>query len=82
VGGCGSVVVHNVTGYCLDKKNFVVEATQKIASLCHNEAQYESFCWRAFYYYRKELDWDAIGKKAVTALQQVLNNQQDLAFSA
>jgi len=72
VGGCRSVVIDGVTGYCLHKENFVADATRRIISLWRDEELYESFCWQAFYHYKSELNWDAIGKKAVTALQGIL----------
>jgi glycosyltransferase involved in cell wall biosynthesis len=81
VGGCRSVVVDNVTGYCIDKDNFVAAAVEKIALLCNEPALYEAFSWRAFYHYNKELNWDSIGKKAVGELQQVLKKPRSLLSS-
>jgi glycosyltransferase involved in cell wall biosynthesis len=78
VGGCRSVVIDNVTGYCIDRENFVTEAAEKITTLCKNATLYETFSWRAFYHYNKELNWDSIGKKAVCALQQVLKRARSL----
>lgn len=82
VGGCSSVVLHNETGFCFNKDNFVSEATPTIATLCQNENLYESFCWRAFYRYKNELNWEAIGKKAATALQLASDKHRSFSFSA
>jgi glycosyltransferase involved in cell wall biosynthesis len=81
VGGCRSVVIDKVTGYCISRENFVAEAAEKIAAVCRDPALYETFSWSAFYHYNKELNWDAIGKKAVIALYQVLTKKQELTFS-
>jgi Glycosyltransferase len=81
VGGCNSVVLHNETGFCLNKNNFVAEATHVIATLCYNENLYELFCRRAFYHYKNELNWEAIGKKAAAYLQQVLHHHHQPALS-
>ena len=34
VGGCKSVVIDNVTGYCISRENFTAEAAEKISSVC------------------------------------------------
>lgn len=78
VGGCGSVVIDNETGFCIGSENFVTEAADKIGALCRDAALYETFSWRAFYHYNKELNWDSIGKKMVCALKQVVNNAGSL----
>lgn len=72
VGGCPSVVIDKATGFCLDKEHFVEEAIQQIAALWHDEAAYETLCWQAYHHYKKELNWDSIGKKALASLQQVI----------
>jgi glycosyltransferase involved in cell wall biosynthesis len=72
VGGCRSVIIDKVTGYCLPKEQFVEEATKRIAALWQDEERYGSFCWQAFRHYRRELNWDTIGRKAVSSLQQIL----------
>ena len=82
IGGCRSVVIHEVTGYCLQKERFVAEATKRIAALWHDEGLYETFCWQAYDHYKKELNWDAIGKKAIAALQQILKKHDTIAFPA
>jgi glycosyltransferase involved in cell wall biosynthesis len=82
VGGCRSVVIDEVTGYCLRKEHFVAEATYRIAALWRDEGLYETLCWQAFWHYKKELNWDAIGKKAVTALQQLLKMNETTAYPA
>jgi glycosyltransferase involved in cell wall biosynthesis len=82
VGGCRSVVIDGETGYCLQKEHFVAEAIKRIAALWRDEGLYETFCWQAFCHYKKELNWDAIGKKAVTALQQLLRKNGTVAFPA
>jgi glycosyltransferase involved in cell wall biosynthesis len=73
VGGCTSVVIDKVTGYCIDREKFVAEAAEKIASVCNDDELYEILSWGAFYHYKKELNWETIGKKAVSALEEVLN---------
>jgi glycosyltransferase involved in cell wall biosynthesis len=82
VGGCRSVVIDEVTGYCLQKERFVAEATTRIAALWHDEGLYETFCWQAYDHYKKELNWDAIGKKAITTLEQILKKHDTIAFPA
>jgi glycosyltransferase involved in cell wall biosynthesis len=82
VGGCRSVVIHEVTGYCLHKEHFVAEATKRIAALWRDEGLYETYCWQAFCHYKKELNWDAIGKKAITSLQQVIKKHDTVSFPA
>jgi len=72
VGGCRSVVIDKVTGYCLSRERFVEEATRRIATLWRDEELYASFCWQAFHLYQQELNWDSIGKKALASLQQVV----------
>lgn len=81
VGGCGSVVIDNETGFCIGRENFVIEAAEKIEPLCRDAALYETFSWRAFYHYNKELNWDSIGKKMVCALKQVVKNSGSLLSS-
>ena len=72
VGGCSSVVIDRTTGFCIGKEHFVEEATRQIAALWHDERAYETLCWQAFDHYKKELNWNSIGKKAMASLQQVL----------
>ena len=76
VGGCSSVVIDGITGYCLPKERFVAEAVDRIATLWHDEELYEAFSWQTFYHYKKELSWETIGKKMLTAFQQVLERRE------
>ncbi|HEY4109076.1 glycosyltransferase family 4 protein [Puia sp.] len=78
VGGCPSVVIDKVTGYCLSKKEFVEEVAKRIATLWHDEELYEAFCWQAFDHYKNDLNWEAIGKKAVASLQQLVKKYADV----
>lgn len=72
VGGCRSVVLNGVTGYCIRRENFVQEAKLKILSLCRNKEQYAGFCMNAYEVYKKELNWDMIGKKIIEAFHEIL----------
>lgn len=72
VGGCPSVIIDHVTGFCIKEENFVEDASKKILELCVSEPLYESICLRAYEHYQKELNWDVIGKKAVSILQQLV----------
>ncbi len=45
VGGCASVVLDGVTGFCVARENFVETAVEKIHWLCRNQAIYEYFVW-------------------------------------
>jgi hypothetical protein len=60
----------------------VAEATKRIAALWRDEGLYETYCWQAFCHYKKELNWDAIGKKAITSLQQVIKKHDTVSFPA
>lgn len=83
VGGCRSVVLNGVTGFCLPRDHFVEEAVRKITWLCANEEVYESFCLDAFYHYKRTLNWEVTGRKAVAAMRQLISSRplSDLSLS-
>lgn len=74
VGGCRSVVINGVTGFCFPRESFVEEAVQKIHWFCRYPDVYGSFSREAFYHYKRTLNWDVTGKKMVTALGQLISN--------
>jgi len=63
VGGCRSVVIDEVTGFCIEKETFAEDAVRKLLLLCQNKEKYEAFCLRSFEHYEKELDWKVITQK-------------------
>jgi glycosyltransferase involved in cell wall biosynthesis len=81
IGGCNSVVIDGVTGYCIGSENFVDEASAKIISLCNDQESYEQFRLQAFYLYRNRLNWDVIGETAVGAIRNLISTKHNSAVS-
>jgi glycosyltransferase involved in cell wall biosynthesis len=74
VGGCKSVIIDNETGFCLKEENFVEEACKIILELCEYENIYESISFNAYHHYKKELNWDVAGEKAVAAMKRLVSS--------
>jgi glycosyltransferase involved in cell wall biosynthesis len=72
IGGCNSVVIDGVTGYCIGFENFIEEASAKIITLCNDQESYEQFRLQAFYLYRNRLNWDVIGETAIEAIRKLI----------
>jgi len=80
VGGCASVVINGVTGFCLRRDDFVEQAVSKIRWLCRNEGIYDCFCLEAFHHYKRNLNWEVTGRKVAAALRQLINNHPSFHF--
>ncbi len=71
VGGCKSMVIDNETGFCIKEEEFVAAATSKIMQLCENEKAYARIGLNAYKHYQKELNWDVIGEKTISAMRAI-----------
>lgn len=74
VGGCTSMVLDDETGFCIKEEKFVAEATSRIIELCGDEKAYERIGLNAYKHYQKELNWDVIGAKTISAMRQLIAN--------
>lgn len=76
VGGCPSAVLNNVSGYCFGLNEFEEKACEKVLMLATDEQLYAELCTKAFQHYKAHLNWDIIGKKAVDAMQKMLDQKR------
>lgn len=68
-GGCPSVVMDKVTGFCIDIDQFEQEASEIMIKLLSDEKAYERISLNAYYHYCNNLNWNEISKKILTSLE-------------
>jgi glycosyltransferase involved in cell wall biosynthesis len=73
-GGCPSVILNKLTGYCVPPENFSEEASSIISSLISDQLAYERISLNAYCRFCTELNWTVIGKKVVDTLEPLLDN--------
>lgn len=75
VGGCSSAIKNGYNGFCLEVVNFSAEAAEKISHLAASPDLYRQYSLNAFQNYRKDLNWDVVGKRVVKAMKELMNQK-------
>lgn len=73
-GGCPSVILHQLTGYCISSENYAEEASSIISCLISDQLAYERISLNAFCRFCTDLNWTVIGKRLVDSLEPLLDN--------
>jgi glycosyltransferase involved in cell wall biosynthesis len=73
-GGCPSVILDQLTGYCISSENYAEEASSIISSLISDQLAYERISLNAFCRFCTDLNWTVIGKRLVDSLEPLLDN--------
>jgi glycosyltransferase involved in cell wall biosynthesis len=81
VGGNTSAVLHGQTGYCLPLDAFPEKAAEMINGLLRSELQYEQFSLNSFSHFRRSLNWEVIGRKAVNEMMNLLSKEEKLELN-
>jgi glycosyltransferase involved in cell wall biosynthesis len=71
-GGCPSVVLNNITGYCFHPTNFKEDASTVIAELMTDSQLYEKISLNAYYRFCSDLNWNVIGKQLIESIKPLM----------
>jgi glycosyltransferase involved in cell wall biosynthesis len=74
VGGCSSIVINGVSGFCFKESMFIEESLRSITMVNQDKSKYEALALNSFTFYSDNLSWSINGRKIIESLNELLSN--------
>lgn len=70
-GGVETAIKDNINGMTFDISDPPIKYSDYIEKLINNQNEYKKLCFSAYNYYRKNLNWNVVGKQIVNLINEI-----------